>query len=91
MPPLALCYGPAMDRGLNPLTWQRRHLVAWAALTVAGGLGGLVFAWFVSPFSRLGGLDPVLILGWLHYPQSYLPYVAAGAITAAWPITPGTC
>ena len=71
-----------MDRGLNPLTWQHRHLVTWAALIVAGAGAGLVFAWFLSPFSRLGGLDPTLILGWLHYPQSYLPYVAAGAITA---------
>jgi hypothetical protein len=72
-----------MDRGLNPLTWQRRHLVTWAMLSVAGAAGGLVFAWFRSPFSRIGGLDPTLILGWLHYPQTYLPYMAAGAITAA--------
>jgi hypothetical protein len=71
-----------MDRGLNPLTWQHRHLVTWAALIVAGAGAGLVFAWFVSPFSRLRSLDLTLILGWLHYPQSYLPYVAAGAITA---------
>lgn len=79
---ICLCYDPAMDRGLNPLTWQRRHLVTWAALIVAGAGAGLVFAWFLSPFSRLGGLDPALILAWLHYPQSYLPYVAASAITA---------
>ena len=38
------------------------HLVTWAMLSVAGGFGGLIFAWFRSPFSRLGGLDPTLIL-----------------------------
>ena len=72
-----------MDRGLNPLTWQRRHLVTWAGLSVAGAATGVVFGWFLSPFSRLGGLDVAAILAWLHYPQSYLPCVAAGAITAA--------
>ena len=71
-----------MDRGLNPLTWQRRHLVTWAALCAAGAIGGLAFAWFLSPFSTLGSLDVTLVRAWLHYPQSYLPYVAAGAITA---------
>jgi hypothetical protein len=32
-----------MDRGLNLLTWQRRHLWVWALLIMAGGVGGPVF------------------------------------------------
>ena len=34
-----------MDRGLNPLTWQRRHLVTWAALAAlsAGLCVSMVF------------------------------------------------
>ena len=72
-----------MDRGLNPLTWQRRHLVIWALLIAAGGVGGLVFGWFLSPFTKLGRVDDAaMILAWLRYPKSYLIYVAAGAITA---------
>lgn len=55
-----------MDRGLNPLTWERRHLVTWEAMCMAGAVGGLVFAWFLSSFSRLGGVDVILIRAWLH-------------------------
>ena len=72
-----------VDRGLNPLTWKRRHLVTWAGVVFAGGAIGLVFGWVVSPFSRVqqGGLQAMTV-AWLHYPEAYLPYVAAGAITA---------
>jgi hypothetical protein len=72
-----------MDNGLNPLHWKGRHLVTWAALTVFGGVGGLVFGWFVSPFSKLKNVDTATtVLVWLHYPAAYWPYVAAGAVTA---------
>ena len=72
-----------VDRGLNPLTWKRRHLVTWAVLVIVGGAVGLVFGWVVSPFSRVqqGDLQAMLV-AWLHYPQAYCPYVAAGAVTA---------
>lgn len=73
-----------MDRGLNPLTWKRRHLLVWALLILAGGLGGFVFAWFASPFPHLveGAGTQTMIAAWLHYPQSYWPYIFAGAAVA---------
>jgi hypothetical protein len=72
-----------MDNGLNPMRWQRRHLVTWAALVACGGVGGLIFGWFVSPFSRSKGADTAtMIVTWLHFPMAYWPYVAAGAVTA---------
>ena len=71
-----------MDRGLNPLTWKRRHLLTWAALIVLGGAVGLVFGWGVSPFSRVPQGDAqIMMAAWLHYPVAYWPYVAAGAVT----------
>jgi hypothetical protein len=72
-----------LDRGLNPLTWKRQHLVTWALLIVVGGIAGMVFGWFVSPFSELEGSDTrTMIAAWLHYPLAYWPYVLAGAVTA---------
>ena len=72
-----------MDNGLNPLHWKRRHLATWALLMTLGAAGGLVFGWFLSPFSKLRAADPATaLLAWLHYPAAYWPYVAAGAITA---------
>ena len=72
-----------MDNGLNPLHWKRRHLVTWAVLVAFGGVGGLIFGWFLSPFSKLKNADTATaVLAWLHYPASYWPYVAAGALTA---------
>jgi hypothetical protein len=71
-----------MDRGLNPLTWQRRHLVTWALLIAVGAVGGLVFGWFLSPFSRLAGDPATGFIAWLHYPLAWWPFVLAGAVTA---------
>jgi hypothetical protein len=68
-----------MDRGLNPLTWQHRHLVTWALLIAAGGVGGLVFGWFVS---RLGADRTEFLVVWLRYPGAWWPYMLAGAATA---------
>ena len=71
-----------MDRGLDPRTWQRRHLITWAALIVLGAAVGLVFGWFVSPFSRIPQGDAqTLIITWLHYPEAYWPYMTVGAVT----------
>jgi hypothetical protein len=70
------------DRGLNPLTWKRRHLVTWAVLTLLGAAGGVLFGWAISPFAHSG--DPgTLFIAWLHYPIAYWPYAAAGAVTVA--------
>jgi hypothetical protein len=64
------------------LTWKRRHLVTWAALVLVGGAVGLVFGWVVSPFSHIQQGDAqTMIVAWLHYPEAYWPYVAAGAVT----------
>jgi len=70
------------DRGLNPLTWKRQHLVIWAILIAIGAAAGLVFGWFVSPLSRAGAGSATLFAAWLHYPVAYWPYMAAGAVTA---------
>jgi hypothetical protein len=71
-----------VDRALNPLTWKRRHLVTWAFLVLLGGAVGMVFGWVVSPFSRVQPGDvQVMLVGWLHYPEAYWPYVVAGAVT----------
>jgi len=73
-----------MDPALNPTTWKRSHLRVWALLVIGGGMGGLVFGWFVSPFARLveGKNTPEMIFAWLHYPQSYWPYIIGGALVA---------
>lgn len=71
-----------MDNGLNPATWRHRHLVIWAVLIAAGAVGGMVFGWFVSPFSRMAGDPAALLIVWLHYPVAWWPYVLAGAVTA---------
>ena len=65
-----------MDPALNPTTWKRSHLRVWALLVVGGGMGGLVFGWFVSPFARLikGDNTPQMIFAWLHYPEAYRTY-----------------
>jgi hypothetical protein len=43
----------------------------------------MVFGWVVSPFSRVQqGELQAMFVAWLHYPQAYCPYVAAGAVTA---------
>jgi hypothetical protein len=67
---------------MNPLHWKKQHQLAWAISILAGGVGGLIFAWLVSPFSRAGQVDALLLLAWLHFPLAYLPFVAAGAVTA---------
>ncbi|MES2471579.1 MAG: hypothetical protein V4601_01935 [Pseudomonadota bacterium] len=73
-----------MDPSLNPTTWKRSHLKVWALLVIVGGIGGLIFGWFVSPFARLvqGNSTPEMIVAWLHYPQAYWPYIIAGAVVA---------
>jgi hypothetical protein len=67
---------------MNPLTWKWQHLVTWALLIVLGGLVGMIFGWFVSPFSHSQGAQTqTMFFAWLHYPLAYWPYIAAGAIT----------
>ena len=71
------------DRGLNPLTWQRRHLVMWACLIALGAIGGFFFGWVVSPFSHLpGDATATMFVAWLHYPMAWGPYALAGAVLA---------
>jgi hypothetical protein len=68
---------------MNPWYWKRRHLMTWAILIAAGAVAGMIFAWFLSPFSRAhGGDTPTMFFAWLHYPVTYWPYVVAGAVMA---------
>jgi hypothetical protein len=68
---------------MNPLEWKWQHLVTWAVLIFAGAAAGMVFGWLISPFSHLQGADTrTMFFAWLHYPWTYWPYVAVGAITA---------
>lgn len=66
---------------MNPLHWKRAHQIALFVSMTAGGVIGLIFAWMVSPFSHLGQVDGVVLLAWLHFPVSYLPFVIVGAVT----------
>lgn len=68
---------------MNPLTWKREHQIIWAVVILAGGVAGLLVGFLASPLSRVPGADMgVMFLAWLHYPQGYGPWVAAGAVTA---------
>jgi hypothetical protein len=70
---------------MNPLKWKWQHLVTWAALIIAGALVGMLFAWLVSPFSHLqvqGADRHTMFAAFLHYPWTYWPYIAAGAVAA---------
>ena len=72
-----------MDSGLDPLHWKGLHLAEWAALMVAGGVGGIVFGFFISPFSTVAGADTMtMALAWLRYPGAWWPWSLAGAVTA---------
>jgi hypothetical protein len=67
---------------MNPLTWKRAHLFAWAVTIVAGALAGVIVGWLSSPFSRgQGGNTAALLIAWLHYPQAWWPFAAIGAVT----------
>jgi len=56
--------------------------MTWAALVLVGGAIGFVFGWAISPFSYIQKANRQdMIVAWLHYPEAYWPYVAAGAIT----------
>jgi hypothetical protein len=67
---------------MNPLTWKWQHLVTWAILILLGGVAGMVFGWFVSPFSHAQGDDAkMMFFAWLHYPLAYWPYILGGAAT----------
>jgi hypothetical protein len=69
---------------MNPLHWERQHLVAWGVITILGALVGMLFGWLLSPFSRVQEVDVgTFFIAWLHYPVAYWPWLAFGAIFAA--------
>jgi hypothetical protein len=73
---------------MNPLSWKRTQLFAWALFCVAGALCGLGFAWLDSPFHALcrGSISGewancTRVLGmWLQYPSVYWPMMLYGAL-----------
>lgn len=68
---------------MNPLEWKREHQVIWVVVILAGGVAGLLLGFLASPLSRMAGADIyVMFIAWLHYPQAFWPWVAAGAVTA---------
>ena len=73
-----------MDQGLDPRTWKRSHLAIWAFVVLAGGAGGMIFGWFVSPFETLAQDTgtATMLSAWLHYPESYWPFIVGGALVA---------
>ena len=71
-----------MDRGLNPPDTAAPALGKLGRADRGGRRRRPGVRLVRSPFSRLETADITLLLAWLHYPQSYLAYVAAGAITS---------
>lgn len=68
---------------MNPLDWKREHQIIWVIVILAGGVAGLLAGFLASPLSRMAGADiGVMFIAWLHYPEAFWPWVAAGAVTA---------
>jgi hypothetical protein len=71
--------GAPKDDAMNPLHWKRWHLAAWAAVTLAGAVLGMMLGWLRSPFAN--GTRG-LFAAWLHYPMAYWPWLGIGAVVA---------
>ena len=75
---------------MNPLQWSREHQLAGILFCILGAVGGVLFAWFESPFYALtrGALsgeyaDPTRVfLTWLPYWELYWPWPLLGAAIA---------
>jgi hypothetical protein len=68
---------------MNPLRWKRVYLVLWLACTAAGSVAGLIFGWFLSPFSHVRGGGGTMFFAYLHYPAAWWPSVVVATITIA--------
>ena len=66
---------------LNPLHWKHAHLVAWAFVSLSGGLLAAVLGYIRSPFGQAQPQD-VMFFAWLHYPMAYWPWFVFGAVAA---------
>ena len=66
---------------LNPLTWKHAHLVAWAVVSLSGGLLATMLGYIRSPFGQAQAQD-VMFFAWLHYPMAYWPWFVFGAVVA---------
>jgi hypothetical protein len=67
---------------MNPLTWKRVHLLAWAVTILAGALAGMIVGWLSSSLSQVQGTDTgTMLVAWLHYPEAWWPFAAIGAVT----------
>jgi hypothetical protein len=75
---------------MNPLAWTREHQAAGVVFCIIGVIGGLLLAWFQSPFYRTsqGQLSGAwanttgVFLTWLSYPEFYWPWSLLGAAIA---------
>lgn len=75
---------------MNPLRWPGERLAALAALCAAGGILGVVFAWFQSPFYRIGAgtvsgpwaNSTANFLWWLPAAGMWWPWASIGAVLA---------
>jgi len=68
-------------RQLNPLHWKHAHLIAWAIVTLSGGVFATMLGYIRSPFGQAQD-QSMMFLAWLHYPMAYWPWFIFGAVVA---------
>ena len=69
-------------RQLNPLTWKHAHLIAWAIVTLSGGVLATMLGYLRSPFGQAPHQE-IMFIAWLHYPMAYWPWFVFGAFVSA--------
>jgi hypothetical protein len=64
---------------MNPLNWRREHQVAWASVSLIGGMLGVLMAWSSSPLYNETDDFSTLLLG----VSSYWPWPVLGTFISA--------